>query len=140
MILYVKLARPRSGRPRFSVPSRSRVCILRQCHTQDTQQLCCAVLCLFYLLLLHQQLCDSTNSTLTTTSTKTKLPQMSQTMLAPGRIILIFQVHRIGEFHSTHCFLTSSSMEIRPTTTSMEQCSSMMLCELPHIDQSEIFC
>ena len=126
MILFVKRARTRSGRPRFSFSSPS-LCILRQCHTQDTQ-LYFFVLCLYFLLLPHQR-CDSTNNISITTSTKTKLLPMSQTTPALGRTILIFPVRRIGEYHSTLCFLTSSSMAIQRTTTSMAPCLSMMLCE-----------
>jgi hypothetical protein len=97
MILYVKRARPRSGRPRFSFSSSPSLCILRQCHTQDTQ-LYFFVLCLYFLLLSYQR-CGSTNNISITTSTKTKLLPMSQTTPAPGRTIHIFPVHRIGEYH-----------------------------------------
>ena len=67
MILHVKRARPRSGRPRFSFSS-AFLCTLRQCHTQDTQ-LYFFVLCLYFLSLQHQRY-DLTNSISTTTSTK----------------------------------------------------------------------
>ena len=128
MILYIKLARQRTGRPRFSFPSSFTSSISPPCCIQDTTLLCWLVFCLYYHSLLHQQHYDSTNNISTITSTRTKLLLKSQTLPVPGRIILIFLAHRTGESRSILYFLTSSSMEIQRTTTPMARCLSMMLC------------
>ena len=129
MILHVKFARPRSGRPQFFFPSSSSPCSFSQCHAQDTRQLCWLSFCLYYHFLLYQQRYDSTSNISTTTSTKTKPQSMSQITPASGRITPTFLVLRTGEYHSILCFLTNSSMETQRMTISMAPCSNMILCK-----------
>ena len=104
MLLHLKSARVRQGKPGFAFPSAP---LSSPCRPQPSQHSPSFLLCL--CCSAHaQQPCGSTNNTQTTISTKTRQPPTLQITSASGITIPSFPVQQTGEYHSTLSSLTSS--------------------------------
>jgi hypothetical protein len=104
MLLHLKSARVRQGKPGFAFPSAP---LPSPCRPQSSLHSPSFLLCLCCSA-RAQQPCGSTNNTQTTISTKTRQLPTLQITSASGITIPSSPVQRTGECHSTLSSSTSS--------------------------------